>query len=160
MSTLHASLRPAIEEQDQATTSPGPSAPRFPLTGFSRTPGLRLRSCHNLLLQAIAVAIRITDKLKHLPLVSQSVDKGEGHFVIPKNRGPFLETQIAGHDNRHALIQVATSLLIMRPSLAKISNWTKNGVRYFIVPDDYAPRQSCGQKRHSKRRPARRRYGR
>lgn len=51
----------------------------------------------------------------------------------------------------------------MRSSLVQILNQTTEvircliGPRILIVSDGYALRQSCGQKRHSQRPPARRR---
>ncbi len=93
-------------------------------------------------------------------MVNDAIDGSECRHRVFEYALPGREDEIGRDQNAAPLIALGTSLLIMRPSLAKISNWTKKAVRCFIVPDDYPPEQSFGPKRHSQRCPARRRYGR
>lgn len=74
------------------------------------------------LLEAMTEAVGLADKFHNVPFVREPPDQRVRHFLIPKNRIPIGETQIAGDDDRHPLVEVNTSLLIMRPSLPQSSN--------------------------------------
>ena len=77
--------------------------------------------------------------------MNQPIQEGSCHLLIAEDLGPLGKCQIRGNGDASSFITVATSLLIMRPSLAKISNWTKESIRFFIVSDFYSAGQSCGQ---------------
>ncbi len=69
-----------------------------------------IRFCSTLLLEPIAIAVGLPGELKHMPLVREPIDKGQGHFVVAKNRGPLLESQVGCNDDRYSFIEITDQL--------------------------------------------------
>lgn|SRR6266567_1597618 len=62
------------------------------------------------LLEAMAEAVGLAHKFHDVTFMREAPDQCVRHFLISKNRIPVTETQIAGDDDGHALIEVTDEL--------------------------------------------------
>jgi len=64
---------------------------------------LLFRSSRIVLLEAVAIAVRVAHKLNDPSFVRAPVEKGRGHFGIGKNLIPVAKAQITGNVNPRIL---------------------------------------------------------
>lgn len=58
----------------------------------------------------MAEAVRFAHKFNDMSFVGEPSDQCIHHFLVPKNRIPVSKAEIACHNDRHALVEVADEL--------------------------------------------------